>query len=97
MVSFQSVNVGYSGNIPIEILALGLNVGHAISYFPLLDLSGRFFLTGTHNDDCCAMRYKILRLRKKYEKRKSKVRKKSFRDFWGLWLMCVALRCGWPR
>lgn len=36
-------------NIPIKILALDFNIGHSISNFSLADLSGRLFLSGTHD------------------------------------------------
>lgn len=75
-------------NIPIEILALGFDIGHAISYFPLLNLSVCFFLTGTHFDDCCAMRceYFVFEGKKKEYERKdlSKREKKNLLRIGGI-------------
>jgi hypothetical protein len=39
------------GDIPIEILALDFDIGHAIADFALSDLPRCFFLSGTHPED----------------------------------------------
>lgn len=43
-------------DIPIEVLALGLDIGHAIADLALTDLPRTFFLKGTHLESDCAVR-----------------------------------------
>jgi hypothetical protein len=64
--------------IPIEVLALDLDIGHAISNLPLSNFPRSFLLTGTHFGGFCAVRCVNCGLEKNVKRKSELWRKKIF-------------------